>query len=187
MGGCSILRARRLRFKHHRMPIKTRAIPAIPPTTPPAIAPTLSPEDEEAAEGVVVAAAVEVAAAVAEVVMKAEATASSVLRLAAVKSCVGHPLEQGLLLQQPMKAGSVPAHVYQLLSASHVWSGNVPYSAVSKLAGLRFLVGQLVVSSQGSMLPVQHPTNLEPVVQAYQDPPLGQEGSNDWRGQRSRS
>lgn len=133
-----------------------------------------------------VAAAVEVAAAD-DVVMKADATASSTLRLAAVRSFVGHSLEHGLLLQQPMKAGSVSVQVYQLLSASHVWSGNMPYWVMSKLAGLRFFCGQLVFSSHGSMLPVQHPTNLDPVVQAYQDPPLGQEGSKDWRGQRSRS
>lgn len=119
--------------------------------------------------------------------MNAEATASSTLRLAALRSFVGHPLEQGLLLQQPMKAGFVPAQVYQWLSALQVWSGNVPYSATSKLAGLRFFCGQLVVSSHGSTVPLQHPTNLEPVVQTCQKPPFGQEGSKDWRGQRLRS
>lgn len=67
----------------------------------------------------IVAAAVEEAAA-GEAVMNAKAVASSTLRLAAVRSFVGHPLEQGLLLQQPMKAGFVPAQVYQLLSAPHV-------------------------------------------------------------------
>jgi hypothetical protein len=134
----------------------------------------------------VFAAAVDVAAT-GEVVMKAEADASSTLRLAAVRSVFGHSLEQGLLLQQPIKAGFVPAQVYQWLSASHVWSGNVPYSATSKLAGRRFFCGQLAVSSQGSTLPLQHPTNLDPVVQTRQEPPLGQEGSKDWRDQRSRS
>lgn len=73
----------------------------------------------------VAARAVEVAAAAEEAVMNAEAFASSSLRLAAVRSFVGHPLEQGLLLQQPMKAGFVPVQVYQLLSAAHAWSGKV--------------------------------------------------------------
>ena len=167
------------------IPIAARQRPATPPMAPPAIAPTWSPA-EYGASGTVVAAAVEAVAAD-EAVTNAEAVASSMLRLAALRSLVGHPLEQGLLLQQPMKVGFVPAHVYQLLSAPQLWSGNVPYSATSKLAGLRFFCGQLVVSSHGSILPLQHPTNLEPVVQTCQEPPLGQEGSKDWRDQRSRS
>lgn len=129
------------------MPIKINAIPARPPITPPAIAPALSVGEAVAAADVALAAVVvaatlvaaadvaaesdvvdedaaeddaEVDVAAAEVVIvNAEAAASSELREAAVKFFAGHPLEQGLLLQQPMKAGLVPVQVYQLLPVLH--------------------------------------------------------------------
>jgi hypothetical protein len=69
----------------------------------------------------------------------------------------------------------VPEHVYHEAPAGHCWSGKTPYSAVSKLAGSRMLVGQPPPQTSEEEVERQQPTKEEPVLQAKKRPPDGQE------------
>lgn len=58
----------------------------------------------------------------------------------------------------------------------HSWSGKVPYALARNEAGFRFPEPQPV--ELHGFVSVQQPTNLVPVVQTKNAPPLGQEGWN---------